>query len=535
MKLFRKALYLLFILIIFGFVLLINYHSNRTFTRVDLTDNKMYSIDPATKDLLRSLCDLVTVEVYFSEQLPLRYQKMKDDVNDIVTEFQVYGGDNLKIEWRDPRPNSIDRQSAVAHGVTKSQEMIVEKDRQTAVNMFAGVAISYAHRTEVIPRIYDTENFEYELIKRISMVLRSERPRVGIFRTDSYNDTDATKMRYKSLFNVLAREYTVDYIDILETHEIDPEITALIIPGGDDSFWSNPYAIAAVDQYFMKGGKLIVLANKIDVNLTTGPYGKEQKSPFFTLLERYGVIVEPKLIFDASWGTLPMQQEVDGKMTMYERPYPLFMQITEDGVVGNNPAFYGFSGMLFHWASPLSIVDSMATNFTVDTLIQSSPMAYTNGTPYSLNPRMLWDQLFTKAENEERLQQFPIAMHLNGSFTSLFAADTTNSSVVRSVENNDIIVIGNSNFIQGGAANASILVNTQFMRNLVGWFTTNDGLISIRNRTFVDRSFVQSSLVDEEQRATTYRVVNILLMPLVVILVGLALFFSRKKAQRESK
>jgi len=535
MKFLRKTLYLLFILIILGFVLLINYHSNRTFTRIDLTDNQMYTIDPATKDLLRSLSDLVTIEVYFSEQLPLRFQKMKDDVNDIVTEFQVYGGDQLQVQWRDPRPNSIDKQSAIAHGVTQSREMIVEKDRQTAVNVSAGVVVKHAGRTEVIPRLYDTENFEYELIKRISMVLRPERPRVGVFRTDSYNDTDITAMRYSTLFTMLAREYTVDYIDIFETHEIDPAISTVIVPGGDDSFWRNPYAIAAIDQYFMKGGKLIILANKIDVNLTRGPYGQEQKSGLFDLLRNYGIEVESKLIFDASWGSLPMQQEVDGKMTMYERPYPLFMQITSEGVIGDNPAFFGFSGMLFHWASPVAVIDSLANNFSVDTLIQSSPMAYSMGSPFSLNPRMLWDVTFRKAEEENRIEQFPIAMHLNGKFHSLYAKDTTSSDVVREVENNDIIVIGNSNFIQGGAANASIAVNTQFMKNLVGWFTTNDGLISIRNRTFVDRSFVQGSLIDEEQRATTYRVINILLMPLVLIVVGLVLFIIRKKAQKESR
>lgn len=516
-----------FIGIVFGFVLLINYHANRRFVRVDLTANKMYTIAPATKALLRSLSDYLTVELYFSEDLPTPLQKVKDDVADIVDEFKVYGGDKLKIDWRVPRVNSIDKQSAISLGIEQISLPIVENDRQSIVKTFAGVAVRYAGRTEVIPLVRGTKNFEYELIKRISMVLRDERPRVGIFRTDAYSDQDLTKQLYKGLFDILEKEYTVEYIDVQKTFVIDPSISTLIVPGGDDLFFSNPFAVAAIDQYFMKGGKLIVLANRIDVNLARSAVGKKQNSPLFDMLKKYGVEVEPYIIADyASNDKLQMQQEIEGKMQTYPMDYPFFMKLTREGIVSENPALTGFSEMVLPWSSPLKVVDSLPESVVVDTLLMSSETAFTMGEPYKLNPRVYWDKRLEKARDENRVKQYPVAIHLHGDFTSLYSGDTVSTGVIKETKGNDLLVIGNSSFLTGSE------VSHIFMKNMTDWLTTNDQLITIRNRTFVDRTFKTSSFVDERKRALRIRLVNILLMPALLIITGLIILAIRKNAQK---
>ncbi len=521
-----KSLYWLYIIIVFCFVILINYHANSKFVRVDLTENKMYTIDPATKELLQSLSDYVTIELYFSEQLPIQLQKVKDDVEDIVTEFNIYGGDKLKIEWKNPRPNSIDKQSAISYGLEMVRIPIIEKDRETVVKTFSGVAVTYADNVEVIPLVRGTENFEYELIKRISMVLRPERPQVGLLRTDSYESVDQTKELYGELISMLEKEYDFKYIDVLKTTVVDPSISTLIVPGGNNSFWSNPYAAAMVDQFFMKGGKLIVLANRIDVNLSRGGRGILQNSALFAMLEKYGIEVTPELIADVSCGTMPMQQEVEGKMQTYPMEYPFFVKIAPEGVVSRNPALTGFSGMEMNWVSPLKVSDSLPETVIADTLLMSSKHAFTMGEPYNLNPKVYWEKRFKRAEEEGRIKQFPVAIHLHGNFRSLYESDTSSAEVVREVGENDLLVIGNSTFM------TTHKVNAVFLKNMTDWLTTNDKLISIRNRTFVDRSFKTGSLVDEKARARVYRVVNLTLMPLLLIIAGLILFTSRKRAQK---
>lgn len=524
----NKALYYLYIGIILGFVLLINFHANKRFTRLDLTENKMYTISDATKNLLKSLSDYVTIELYFSEDLPTPIQKIKDDVSDIVDEFSVYGGDYLKVEWKNPRPNSIDKQSAVSFGLEDVRLPVIEKDRQSIVRVFSGVVVRYADRVEAIPLVKETRTFEYELIKRISMVIRPQRPKVALMKTDPYTDYDLTKELYKEFFHVLEKEYDVEYLEISNNYNIDPEINTLIVPGGNDAFFANPYAIAAIDQFFMKGGKLIVLANKIDVNLQVKAFGEEQKSPLFALLEKYGVVVKPAIMADASSGSISMQDSVDGKMRTYPREYPLFVRLTEQGIMQGNPALTGFQGLLMPWSSPLALIDSLDSSIVVDTLIRTSDMAYPIEHPYSLDPRMIWKRKFEMAEEKEIVQSYPLALHLHGKFSSLYSGDTTSNAteIVRNVEENNLLVIGCANFVTGNKVGAI------FLKNITDWFTSNDDLLTVKNRVLMDRSFKQSELMHDSGAAFRYRLLNITLFPILLIVGGLVLFMLRKKAQK---
>ncbi len=520
-----KKLYILFILLVVGIVLLLNFQSNRHFIRADLTENKQYTIAKGTRNLLKSLSDYITIEIYFSENLPPQFQKVKEDVEDIVTEFKVFGGKNLKIEWKNPRENSVDKQSAISVGLEQIHIPVVEKDRETIVKMIAGVAVRYGGRTEVIPLVRSTSNFEYELIKRISLVLKPERPRIGILRTENYAQ-DVAREYFADLFTMMEQDYTVDYVDLTKTYPIDQSVETLIIPGGDDDFWSNPYALAAVDQFFMKGGKLIILANRIAVNLAVSPTGVLQKSPFFEMLKKWGVDVKPEMIADISCDVIQLQQDVAGETKSYPMDYPLFMKISSEGVVNSNPALSGFESMVLPWCSPTMVIPNLPKSIKVDTLLMSSKTAFAMGEPYKLNPRVYWDKRFELAKKENRVGQFPVALHLSGEFISLYEKDTSSNEIVRSTKSGNLVVVGNASFLTQSK------VNSIFVKNITDWLTTNDNLISIRNRTFVDRSFKTSSLVNEKLRATTYRVINILSMPILLLISGLVIFMKRRNAQK---
>ena len=56
----------LLLAIIFGILVLINFLSTRRFIRADLTEDKRYTISTATKNVLDTLDDIVTITAYFS-------------------------------------------------------------------------------------------------------------------------------------------------------------------------------------------------------------------------------------------------------------------------------------------------------------------------------------------------------------------------------------------------------------------------------------------------------------------------------------
>ena len=479
---------------------------------------------------MRNLNDYVSIEVYFSDDLPPNLQKIKEDVADIVTEFKVYGGDKIKVEWKDPKPNSVDKQSALSYGIQQERVAIVDKDKESYVKVITGIVVRFANRAEAIPIIRNTDNLEYELIKRVNLVLNPERLKVGIFRTDSYREINLTKKLYGKLYEELGKSFDVEEIDITKTHEIDPSISTVVVPGGDSTFWANPYTIAALDQYFMKGGHLVVLANRIAVNTQQSPYGKLENSTIFELLKNYGVIVEPKLVADISSGKIPIQQKVDGVIKTYPVDYPLFVKIIKSGVTDKSPAIAGFSGMEFQWPSPLSVADSLDTNITIDTLVTTTPVAFTIDKPYSLNPRVVWDKKLELAKKAGTVGKYPLVFRAHGTFKSLYKNDTITEGLVKEVQDNSLIVVGNSRFIVSGGR-----INTLFMSNLIDWITTNDKLLSIKNRVVVDRSFKDYMYKDgSAKKIKFYRIINIALMPILLIIGGIILFIIRKKAQKEN-
>jgi hypothetical protein len=208
--------------------------------------------------------------------------------------------------------------------------------------------------------------------------------------------------------------------------------------------------------------------------------------------------------------------------------YPLFVKLTSLGITDKCPAIMGYSGVTFQWATPLKVADSLWDSVVVDTLATTTPVAFKMGTPYKLTPKVYWDKKLEIAKKDGRVGQYPVIFHLHGGFKSLFYNDTTTDSIVREVKNNNLIVVGNSRFIVSGGKR----LNRIFMNNIVDWVTTNDNLLSIRNRTIIDRNFKKSSLEEDGNRATIYRVVNIFLMPILILIGGIVLYSTRKKSQK---
>src|SRR5688572_9408409 len=76
-------------------LLLLNFAAQRLFFRLDLTEEKRYTMSPATKTLLRNLKQPVTITVYLTGDFPPAFRRLEQGVRETLTEFQVYGGANL--------------------------------------------------------------------------------------------------------------------------------------------------------------------------------------------------------------------------------------------------------------------------------------------------------------------------------------------------------------------------------------------------------------------------------------------------------
>ena len=84
-------------------------------------------------------------------------------------------------------------------------------------------------------------------------------------------------------------------------------------------------------------------------------------------------------------------------------------------------------------------------------------------------------------------------------------------------------------FIQSVCWRAAAPGNVAWLLNVVDWLTLDENLIAIRSRSLVDRTIKNERLGTDKSYAATIRFLNILIMPVLVIILGLIIFFKRRE------
>ncbi|MBD3345070.1 MAG: hypothetical protein GF401_08415 [Chitinivibrionales bacterium] len=554
---------IIFILIVLGFIAVANFVLTKWFVRFDLTENKVYSISDASKRILKDLDDIVNVKCYFSKDLPPNLKSLETDVRDILSEYKAYAGKNIRISWVDPAENDEIKSKVRALGIPEVRLQTFEKDKAQVMNGYLGIAVLYADKKEVLPVVQDLKNFEYDLTSAIMKVMRSSVPKVGVLKTDTnvfippevrmkmkMDYTDPTESKYKPVFDNLKENYEVETIDITDGQQISSDIKTLLVLGGDENSFSER-DLFEIDQYFMKGGNLIVAADAVGINFQRGAAGEVQNPKILNLLEHYGARVENNMVLDASCGNVQIPQKFGAFQMNVAVPYPYFVKVFGEGFNKNNPAVSSLGELILPWPSSVTLLvdkaDSASESSATDekeakVLVQSSEKSWTTSGQFNLNPQQQWQP------PEDDLNRSNLMVYLNGSFESHFAGksippakepDTSDigaevllsekdkdREIVPQVENGHLIIAGDSDFLT--AQNASPGSITWLM-NVVDWLTLDESLISIRSRSMVDRTIQNDQLGEGTNKPNVIRIINIVLMPLIVIIVGIVIFFKRKE------
>jgi len=548
--------YILAILAIIGFV---NYMAARWFKRIDLTEGKEYSVSSSTKKVLKNLDDIINVKVYFSKNLPSNLHKTVTDVKDILNEYQAFAGNNLKITWVDPATDTAEKQLARSYGIPELQLQTFEKDKQQLITGYLGIAVLYEDKKEALPVVQNLQNLEYDLTMAIMKVSRKAVPKIGIVKVDSMLDLPPqiqrqmqqqnpenipTEQKFQNVYTQLRNNYEVLTIDLSSEGPIDSTIKTLIVPG---TATLTDKKLFEIDQFFMRGGNLIVLADAIAVSFQYGINAIPVESTLFSMLEKYGVKVEKSLVLDASCGQVEIPQQVElpgmGVVNMnHPVPYPYFTRLTQESFAKSNPAVSPLSDVVFPWVCPLSFsVDSGKTGVETTILARSSEKSWLASGNIDLNPQQKW-----AIPSEKSMKEYNLAVFLKGKFNSYFnsvpvdnqatgdtlskiklnASSLANRAITSSTDNGRLVVIGDADFVAGQNATQQ---NIAMLINIADWFSLDDNLISIRTRAIKNRAIDSDMLKESSAKPNVIRVINIVLMPVIVIIIGLIIFMRRRE------
>jgi ABC-type uncharacterized transport system involved in gliding motility auxiliary subunit len=479
----------------------------------------------------------------------------------MLSEYKSYAGKNLHITFEDPSVSDAEKRKITELGVPEIQMQTYEKDKAQVINGFMGIIVQYADKKEVMPVVQNLTNLEYDLTQAIMKVGRKVAPKVAVLKTDTmpaippqYRSKEAPedfKTKFKPIFENLEKNYTVETPEINKGAQIASDIKTLVIPGGV-SFSNRD--LFEIDQYFMKGGNLVVLTEPIKINLQYGAMAMPQDPGILRLLESYGARVEHNLVLDAACGQVQIPQQVGPFQMNVPMNYPYFVKILPEDLNKSIPAVSSLGEMVLPWTSSITLLvpdrDSLAkknTGKAIDTtgvvgaaLIKSSKKSWVAAGNFDLNPQQKW------MAPPEGFKQSTLMAYLTGTFKSYFAgksippvneADTAKKdSLSKSADmargivgsgKGHLIVTGNTSFLT--AQFAGMPGNTAWIQNVVDWLSSDENLIGIRTRTMVDRSIRKDELKEGGASTAIVRYTNLLLMPALVVIVGLMIFFRRRE------
>ena len=102
-----KLLQLLFVLVA---LVGVNVLANFFFFRIDLTEEKRYSLSDGTINLLENLPSDVVVKVYLDGEMPAGFKRLQSAVRETLEEFKVHAGNKINYRFVNPDDFSTEKE-----------------------------------------------------------------------------------------------------------------------------------------------------------------------------------------------------------------------------------------------------------------------------------------------------------------------------------------------------------------------------------------------------------------------------------------
>ena len=152
------------------FLVLLNIVSSKAFFRLDLTEPKSYSLSPASRQLVKTLKEPLSIQVFFSSNLPAPYNSVEQYVNDILVEYKGQANSNFNYHvYTMDNPES--QAMASDYGLRQIQIQEIANNEVGFKQAWMGVAVIYADSIQTIDGLTSSDGFEYKLTTTISKMI----------------------------------------------------------------------------------------------------------------------------------------------------------------------------------------------------------------------------------------------------------------------------------------------------------------------------------------------------------------------------
>lgn len=543
-------------------IIIISYISSIVYWRIDLTSEKRYTLSEVTKNTLKSLNDNVYIKIYLEGDLPIGFQRMQKSLKETLSEFRIYGGENIQYEFINPSESTNPKvrdavfKDLFDKGLAPTNIQVRDKEGgNTQKLLYPGAILSFKGREIPVNLLRNNpalsgdeninlsiQNFEFSFIDAIIKLSTEKLPKLAFIlghgELDQYEsgDLDKSLSEYYDTYRV---EINGD-IKALEPYKI------IVIAGPQKPVPEADKLV--IDQFIMRGGKVLWFVDPVSVSIDSLSQGATtlafmNQHNLDDQLFKYGVRLNPSLIQDIQCLLIPVNSSLPGQEPKFvPSPWVYYPLLSS---TGTSPITRNLNMVKSQFISPIDTVGGIG-NIKKTILLTSSPNSRTLNVPLLVN---LAEVNRPPLEREFNRSRLPVAVLLEGSFESVFQNRPLtkynhgghfefkpSSSFTRMIVVSDADIIRNDVRRRADGAYVSPLGYDRFTKqtfgnkdlavNMVKYLDDDLGLMNLRVRDFKLRMLDKKRIVESR---FAWQLFNLALPSSILILCGLVWLYFRKK------
>ena len=543
-------------------LLAVNYIAQQWHTRIDLTQDKRYTLSEVSKKTLAKIQNPIVIDGLLKGNIPTEFKKLQTETIQLLDEYAA-ANNNIIVNFVNPlegeeHPKSV-IQELINNGYQPLQITQNEAGKSSIEYIFPWAVISDGKKSERV-RLFvnklgatdqeqvqnSVQKLEYNFTDALYKFALDKKKKIAILRSNG-----ALEDIYMADFLKTAREYYFIAPFTLDSVATNPEKTLhdlekfdlLLVPKPTEPFTDAQKQV--VDQYIMNGGRALWLIDNVAVSLEdmykTGgmtmamPVNLNLTDMFF----QYGFRINYTLVNDLYFSEIIVATG-DGSQTRY---MPIPWVYNPLVISGNNHLINNhLDAVRFQFANS---IDTLKNGVKKTVLLASSPFSKADGTPREINLRF-----DPNNQNKEAYKHgnIPLAVLLEGEFNSVYKdrirpinlkekSDRSKPTKMLVVADGDIIKndIDSKNNIPLELGfdkwTSKYYDNKSFLQNALNYLLDDTEFLSLRNKK-VQLAFLDKQKVAESVSSWQIKVFVYPLLLLILVMLSV-LYFYRKKNIRK--
>ncbi|MBW2961082.1 gliding motility-associated ABC transporter substrate-binding protein GldG [Mesonia aestuariivivens] len=543
--------------VILGVLILLNLLASSFYKRLDLTENKRYTLSDTSKEILINVEEPLVVDVFLKGEFPSEFKRLQNETRYLLEEYEAFNP-NVKFNFINPLEENREAQAIATDfykaGMTPENLNVNENGKVTESLLFPWAVANLQDRRVKIhllkKKIGDrnedivnssVQQLEYAFSDGFNKLINERSKKVAIMRGNGELADAHIADFVKSI-----RDYYYIAPFTLDSVANNPQKTLqqlkeydLIIEAKPTEAYTEKEKLV-LDQYIMSGGKSLWLLENVSAEKDSLFTNNENKLLAFyndlnltDLFFKYGARVNPEIVNDVYSAPIVLAKGT-GKETQFN-PYPWFydpMAVSKN----NHPITHNIEAVKFNFANP---IDTLKNNIHKTILLQSSKSSKLEGVPIQINLQEVIQKKPDPASYNAGPQN--LAVLLEGKFTSVYKNRVLPFPAENYKENssaNKMLIISDGDVIKNTTKKgkpqalgydpmtATTYGNKEFLVNAVNYLLDDKGLLKIRSKE-VKLAFLNTNRIAAER--LQWQLINIIVPLLFLGIFGLIFSFYRKR------